>query len=89
MIIILAAAWPRIREKRTIYVSVRELFVFVGCSCDGIGSISSLCDPVDGSCMCIDNVAGQDCSSCIPDYWGFNTPEGCARCSCDPTGKYN
>ena len=58
-----------------------------GCSCDSSGSVSTLCQPMSGNCTCIENVAAPDCSSCIPDYWGFGTPEGCTRCECDLIGE--
>lgn len=58
-----------------------------GCDCDPSGSLGELCDPTDGSCMCVDNVGGQTCSSCAADFWGFDGEEGCTSCDCDPIGE--
>ena len=37
--------------------------------------------------MCVENVNGQTCSSCIPDYWGFGSAGGCMPCECNITGE--
>ena len=59
-----------------------------GCSCDRMGSVNDLCQPEQGTCECLPNVAGPNCSVCEPNFWGLTDRAGCRPCSCDEIGNY-
>ena len=56
------------------------------CDCNTDGSISSVCDPVTGTCECKPGVGGIRCDECMDGYFGFSD-EGCQPCVCDPSGS--
>lgn len=56
------------------------------CECDPTGSLSSLCEPLGGSCQCKPNVVGRMCDRCAPGTYGFG-PEGCKACECNSIGS--
>ena len=60
--------------------------LILGCLCNTIGSVSDFCDVVVGTCECLPNVAGPDCSTCETNYWGLTDGLGCVPCSCNEIG---
>lgn len=48
----------------------------VPCECDGIGSMSSLCDVQSGQCHCRSGVGGRRCDQCHTGFFGFSAA-GC------------
>ena len=63
-----------------------RMFLCPACSCDPVGSVSELCDPELGRCDCLPNVAGPNCSTCEPNFWGLTDDRGCTPCSCNEIG---
>ena len=63
-----------------------RMFLCAACSCDPVGSVSELCDPELGRCECLPNVAGPNCSTCEPNFWGVTDDRGCTPCSCNEIG---
>ena len=57
------------------------------CLCDSVGSANQFCEPDMGTCECLPNVAGPDCSTCEQSFWGLSDGGGCVSCSCDEIGK--
>ena len=53
-----------------------------------MGSVSELCEPEQGTCECLPNVAGPNCSTCEPNFWGLTDGSGCSPCSCSEIGRY-
>ncbi|KAK7487113.1 hypothetical protein BaRGS_00021608, partial [Batillaria attramentaria] len=54
------------------------------CDCNPEGSRSLFCNPLDGQCLCKDNVQGDKCDQCISGYYNFSA--GCLPCDCNPDG---
>ena len=57
-------------------------FRFLACNCDPLGSIDLRCDDLSGHCKCKPGVIGRYCDQCKPNYYGFNTGNGCKPCHC-------
>lgn len=55
------------------------------CSCDTVGSVSTDCDPVTGTCVCLSGVTGERCDQCLAGFTGFSSM-GCVQCSCHQVG---
>ena len=65
------------------------VFLFItGCTCDPVGSISDFCEPSNGTCECLPNVSGSNCSTCEPNYWGLSDGVGCVPCLCNEIGIF-
>ncbi|XP_011611933.1 laminin subunit beta-3 isoform X1 [Takifugu rubripes] len=59
------------------------------CSCSSDGSISDVCDPVIGQCLCRPHFHGSNCDMCSNGYWKPFLSERCVPCNCDPTTSYS
>ncbi|KAM9859183.1 laminin subunit beta-3 [Aulostomus maculatus] len=57
------------------------------CSCSPDGSLSEVCDPVTGQCLCRFHFHGQTCDVCARGYWQPSLSGRCESCSCDPTNS--
>uniref|UniRef100_A0A8D2KYR6 Laminin subunit beta 3 n=1 Tax=Varanus komodoensis TaxID=61221 RepID=A0A8D2KYR6_VARKO len=60
------------------------------CECDPDGTVpGSTCDPVNGVCVCKDNVQGDRCHLCKPGYTQLtnSNPQGCRDCGCSILGS--
>ena len=69
-------------------LSVHSIILsIIGCACNPVGSSSDLCQPDVGTCDCLPNVAGPNCSSCNPNYYGLTSGVGCFECTCNEMGK--
>ncbi|XP_056413919.1 laminin subunit beta-3 isoform X2 [Hyla sarda] len=61
----------------------------ISCDCDPEGSVEGgSCDPMNGRCICKENVGGERCDQCKPGYYQLNAanPQGCSKCDCNPQG---
>ncbi|XP_073398519.1 laminin subunit beta-3 isoform X3 [Dendrobates tinctorius] len=61
----------------------------ISCDCDPEGSVEGgSCDPMNGRCICKENVGGERCDQCKPGYYQLNAanPRGCTECDCNPQG---
>ncbi|ALC39642.1 wb, partial [Drosophila busckii] len=54
------------------------------CNCYSEGAESSLCDSIDGQCLCRQRFAGLKCNECEPGY--AHVAQQCLPCNCDPLG---
>ncbi|XP_060087236.1 laminin subunit beta-3 [Heteronotia binoei] len=64
--------------------------VCLPCECDPDGTVSgSSCDPVNGRCVCKDNVQGDRCHLCKPGFTQLvnSNPKGCRDCACNILGS--
>ncbi|KAL2099883.1 hypothetical protein ACEWY4_004277 [Coilia grayii] len=59
------------------------------CSCNPAGTSGPLheCHPVTGTCRCLREVTGRDCSQCEPGFFNLRPGLGCQRCNCNPIGS--
>lgn len=55
------------------------------CSCSPHGSLSDICDPSTGQCLCRPHFHGITCNVCVKGYWKLNMSETCKPCGCDAT----
>ncbi|XP_075120314.1 laminin subunit beta-3 [Leptodactylus fuscus] len=61
----------------------------ISCDCDPEGSVEGgSCDPMNGRCICKENVGGERCDQCKPGYYQLSAanPQGCSKCDCNPQG---
>ncbi|KAJ7331751.1 hypothetical protein JRQ81_013931, partial [Phrynocephalus forsythii] len=59
------------------------------CECDPDGTVpGSSCDPLNGRCVCKDNVQGDRCHLCKPGFTQLtnSNPQGCRDCACSLLG---
>ena len=56
------------------------LLLFSECLCHDEGSLSCECTETEGICHCKDNIGGDKCDQCKPNYWNYP--------SCDGKHKY-
>nr|XP_020636311.1 laminin subunit beta-3 [Pogona vitticeps]XP_020636312.1 laminin subunit beta-3 [Pogona vitticeps]XP_020636313.1 laminin subunit beta-3 [Pogona vitticeps] len=59
------------------------------CECDPDGTVpGSSCDPMNGRCVCKDNVQGDRCHLCKPGFTQLTNlnPQGCRDCACSILG---
>ncbi|XP_053463887.1 usherin [Nycticebus coucang] len=58
------------------------------CECDPLGTLpGSICDPIDGQCLCLPNRQGRRCNQCQPGFYvSPGSATGCLPCSCHVTG---
>jgi len=56
------------------------------CNCNPTGSLDATCDACTSQCNCRPNVEGIDCDKCVDGYFGFENPNGCEACECNPEG---
>ncbi|KAH0618918.1 hypothetical protein JD844_018460 [Phrynosoma platyrhinos] len=64
--------------------------VCLPCECDPDGTVpGSSCDPLNGRCICKDNVQGDRCHLCKPGFTQLtnSNPQGCRDCSCNILGS--
>lgn len=59
------------------------------CSCSSDGSLSDICDPVNGQCPCRSKFHGLKCDVCAKGYWKSPLSGRCEPCNCDPTRSYS
>ncbi|XP_066480764.1 laminin subunit beta-3 [Tiliqua scincoides] len=62
------------------------------CECDPDGTVpGSNCDPLNGRCVCKDNVQGDRCHLCKPGFTQLvnSNPQGCRDCACNILGSRN
>ncbi|XP_074661048.1 usherin-like [Tubulanus polymorphus] len=61
-----------------------------GCNINGTMNSSLVCDKMNGSCSCMQNVQGRTCNQCKGNTWGLgmNSTVGCSPCDCDPSGTF-
>uniref|UniRef100_A0A672YMJ9 Laminin subunit beta-4-like n=1 Tax=Sphaeramia orbicularis TaxID=375764 RepID=A0A672YMJ9_9TELE len=62
----------------------------IPCECDSMGSQGGgLCDPLNGQCVCKENVDGQRCDQCKDGFFGLRAddPIGCQACRCHTVGS--
>uniref|UniRef100_A0A803SQN4 Laminin subunit beta 3 n=1 Tax=Anolis carolinensis TaxID=28377 RepID=A0A803SQN4_ANOCA len=60
------------------------------CECDPDGTVpGSSCDPLNGRCVCKDNVQGDRCHLCKPGFTQLtnSNPQGCRDCACNVLGS--
>ncbi|XP_066456329.1 laminin subunit beta-3 isoform X2 [Eleutherodactylus coqui] len=61
----------------------------ISCDCDPEGSVDGgSCDPMNGRCICKENVGGERCDQCKPEYYQLSAanPQGCTKCDCNTRG---
>uniref|UniRef100_A0A8C3S8Z0 Laminin subunit beta 3 n=1 Tax=Chelydra serpentina TaxID=8475 RepID=A0A8C3S8Z0_CHESE len=59
------------------------------CECDPDGTVpGSSCDPLNGRCVCKENVQGDRCHLCKPGFTQLTNanPLGCHKCACNMLG---
>ncbi|CAJ0953978.1 unnamed protein product, partial [Mesorhabditis belari] len=54
-----------------------------GCNRDGSEGGNLECDPLNGQCLCKENVGGRMCDRCLPGFYRF---PHCAECRCNRDG---
>ena len=86
----------KIRKKDFFYFCCPST---TACNCDVMGSSSLVCDVITGQCPCRVNVATNSqrnalgqindlrCHSCLADYYGLSTGQGCRPCDCNVEGR--
>jgi len=52
------------------------------CRCNPIGSLSSICNPINGICECGDKHQGEKCQSCKTGYYSEGMSMDCKECGC-------
>lgn len=57
------------------------------CECSESGSVSNICDPLDGKCACKPHYTGKYCNQCIEGYTMESNE--CVPCSCNINGSRN
>ncbi|XP_060628816.2 laminin subunit beta-3 isoform X2 [Anolis sagrei] len=60
------------------------------CECDPDGTVpGSSCDPLNGRCVCKNNVQGDRCHLCKPGFTQLtnSNPQGCRDCACNVLGS--
>ncbi|KAM7367692.1 hypothetical protein PAMP_013975 [Pampus punctatissimus] len=57
------------------------------CQCHTNGSVSEVCNKVNGQCECRDNVVGRQCDECMPQTHGITTGGQCVPCHCNSFGS--
>lgn len=57
---------------------------FSDCNCDLQGTLSEICDKIQGKCLCKEGYGGPRCDQCIKGY--YNYPE-CVPCNCSAQGS--
>ncbi|XP_036133319.1 usherin [Molossus molossus] len=55
------------------------------CRCNLYGSVSQLCDPLSGQCVCKKEAKGLQCDLCEEHFYGLDVT-GCKACDCDMAG---
>jgi hypothetical protein len=61
----------------------------LSCDCNPLGSVSSKCNQLNGSCDCKLNVEGRQCNQCSAGFYNL-TSFGClSQCFCDAKGSIN
>ncbi|XP_028303311.1 laminin subunit beta-3 isoform X2 [Gouania willdenowi] len=55
------------------------------CSCSPDGSLSDVCDPLTGQCLCRSHFHGLTCDTCSKGYWKPLQSKFCQPCGCDTT----
>jgi laminin alpha 3/5 len=58
------------------------------CNCNprGVEGGDLNCDQITGQCLCLPNVGGRKCDTCLPGHHSFPY---CQRCNCEPDGTEN
>lgn len=51
-------------------------FVYPVCNCDAEGTARDICDPNNGTCICMKNFAGPRCDICNEGYYRFPVCRG-------------
>uniref|UniRef100_A0A673A471 Laminin, beta 3 n=1 Tax=Sphaeramia orbicularis TaxID=375764 RepID=A0A673A471_9TELE len=57
------------------------------CSCSPDGSLSDVCDPVTGQCLCRPHFHGRTCNTCAKGFWKPIGSTHCKACGCDATNS--
>ena len=61
-------------SKSNICVSTVNSFLACDCKTEGTREgEKTTCTDKDGKCFCKDNVGGDKCDSCLPEYYDFPT----------------
>ena len=66
---------------------IPSVLIESACSCSLDGVKDDICDPKNGTCLCLPNVIGSDCSHCESGYWGLSAGVGCEPCNCCVNGS--
>ncbi|KAG7493356.1 hypothetical protein JOB18_007172 [Solea senegalensis] len=59
------------------------------CSCSLDGSLSDVCDPLTGQCLCRPHFHGRTCDVCSKGFWKPVESGRCEPCDCDSTRSYS
>ena len=48
----------------------------IECECDSEGSLTKICNPLNGQCACKKSVVGKNCDQCEVGFYGFPNCKG-------------
>ncbi len=57
------------------------------CTCSIDGSRELLCNRLEGSCDCLNNVVGDSCDQCAVNTFNLQPHIGCSECGCHVNGS--
>nr|CDS33438.1 laminin subunit beta 1 [Hymenolepis microstoma] len=60
--------------------------ISVPCECNVTGSVTPICDKLNGQCPCRPGVVGRKCDQCDVYHYHFSS-SGCTACNCHPKGS--
>ena len=74
----------------------KKYLPFLECNCNPDGTqpntyceryANSTLGKIAGQCHCKQNVEGQKCDVCKPNFWNLANPDGCDPCDCSTLGS--
>ncbi|XP_053139313.1 usherin [Hemicordylus capensis] len=70
-------------------LTARNLLGCEICDCDPLGTLpGSVCDQINGQCVCLPHRHGRKCDKCKPGFYvSPQSVNGCLPCSCHTTGS--